>query len=201
MNKLIGLYGRCSTDKQDLIAQKGALNNFLEYYKTSNQVDLVIPYYDEGYSGANQSRPKLQELLRDIKSRKINTVIIVKLDRLARTLEDLLVLTKEFKDNNVDLIVIKDNIDTSSASGKLYFHILSAFIEFERTTIIERMHDGRIYADLHGSKSGKPCHRPKKVLDVEKIKLFHKQGLSLNNIAKTMGVTIPTIKKRLSEVL
>lgn len=201
LNKLVGVYGRCSTDKQDLITQKSQLANFIEFYKKNNQIDFLDEYIDDGYSGSNQSRPRLQAMLKDIRSGKLNTIIVVKLDRLARTIEDLLQLTNEFKLHNVDLIVIKDNVDTSTASGKLYFHILSAFIEFERNTIVQRMKDGREYAEAHGSKSGKPCHRPKKDLDIEKIKLFYKQGLSLNNIAKTMGVTHQTIKKRLSEAL
>jgi len=198
--KLIGLYARCSTDKQDLITQKSQLTNFIDYYKTNNQVEFTKDYFDEGYSGANQTRPKLQELLKDIKTGKINTIVIVKLDRLARTLQDLLYLTNEFKTHNCQMIVIKDNIDTSTASGILFFHILSAFIEFERSTIIQRMKDGREYADANGSKSGKPCHRPKKELDMEELKLYHKQGLSLNSMSKIFKVTRQTIKKRLQEV-
>lgn len=198
--KLIGLYARCSTDKQDLITQKSQLTNFIEFYKRNNQIDFIKEYYDEGYSGANQQRPKLQEMIKDLKQGKINTIVIVKLDRLARTMQDLLYLTSEFKQHNGDLIVIKDNIDTSTPAGILYFHILSAFIEFERTIILQRMKDGREYADKNGSKSGKPCHRPKKEVNMEELRLYHKQGLSLNNMSKIFKVTRQTIKKRLQEV-
>ena len=136
--ELIALYARCSTDKQDLIAQKQQLYDYIEYYKKDNNIEAV-DYFDEGYSGTNQRRPALKQLIDDIKKGKVNKVVITKLDRLARTVNDLLELTRMFKSYNVDLLVIKDNFDTSTPQGKMMFQLIAVFNEFERNTIVQRM--------------------------------------------------------------
>lgn len=200
-NIKIGLYARCSTDKQDLIAQKDQLQKHLDYYKTINQVSYERWYLDEGYSGTNQKRPKLIQLKKDIENKEINSVIISKLDRLARSVDDLRWLVKFFEEHDVKLICLKENIDTSTIQGRLFFNMVSAFIEFERETIIQRMKDGLEYAKSHGSKSGKPCHRPRKDLDMDKMKLMRRQGMSYYAISKVIGVKPQTIKSRLLEVL
>jgi DNA invertase Pin-like site-specific DNA recombinase len=200
-NIKLGLYARCSTEKQDLIAQKDQLVKHLEYYKTQNPVVYDRWYLDEGYSGTNQKRPKLIQLKKDIENKEINSVIITKLDRLARSVDDLRWLVKFFEENDVKLICLKENIDTSTIQGRLFFNMVSAFIEFERETIIQRMKDGLVYAKSHGSRSGKPCHRPRKNLDMDKIKLMRRQGMSYYAISKVIGVKPQTIKSRLMEIL
>lgn len=199
--RLVGLYARCSTKKQDLIAQRDTIKKYFDYYQDNNNVEYVEEFFDDGYSGASQKRPKLQEMLQKAKKGEINTIIVVKLDRLARTLTDLLLLSDTFKKNDIDLIVIKDNIDTSTPAGTLYFQMLGAFIEFERSVIIQRMSDGRDYALKHGSKSGLPCHRPRKKLDLVLMKKLYHQGLSISMIAKQFSVSRQTIKARLMEEL
>ena len=198
--KLIGTYARCSTDKQDLLAQNAQLESFLKYYQEKEKVGSIKFYMDEGYSGTNQNRPKLIELKKAIEKKEINCVVITKLDRLARSVDDLRSLIKYFQENKVELIVIKENIDTSTISGRFFFNIFSAFIEFDRETIVQRMKDGLEYARKNGSKSGKPCHRPKKLIDMEKVKLMKRQGMSYYAIAKVIGVSWQTIKQRMSEI-
>lgn len=197
--KLVGLYARCSTEKQDLIAQKQQLFDFAQYYKTKNSDCVVTEYLDDGYSGSNQKRPALQQLLKDVQQNKVNVVVITKLDRLARTLNDLMSLVNDFQKNGVDLIVIKDNIDTTTPQGKLFFHMYGAFIEFERSVIIQRMQSGREYAMKYGSKSGNPCHRPRKNIDMKKLLQYRDQGVSLNKLQEIFGVSRQTLKNRLLE--
>lgn len=201
--KLVGLYARCSTEKQDLIAQKQQLLDYMEFYKKKNSHEeyLTKEYFDEGYSGANKKRPQLQLLLQDVKAKRVNVVVVTKLDRLARTLTDLKYLVDEFKKYGAELIVTLDNIDTSTPQGQLFFHLYGAFIEFERSVIIQRMQSGREYAEKYGSRSGKPCHRPKLEIDVKQLQQYRDQGVSLNKMQQIFGVSRQTLKKRLQELI
>jgi len=201
--KLVGLYARCSTEKQDLIAQKQQLLDYMEFYKKKNPDEeyMLKEYFDEGFSGANKKRPMLQQLLSDVRAKKVNVAVITKLDRLARTLTDLKYLVDEFKKYDCDLIITIDNIDTSTPQGQLFFHLYGAFIEFERSMVIERMQAGREYAEKYGSRSGKPCHRPKLEIDTKALLQYRDQGVSLNKMQKIFGVSRQTLKNRLQELI
>lgn|SRR3989338_1511506 len=197
----IGKYKRCSTLKQELLLQEESLTKFVTRLKEDNPNNLyeVTDYTDEGISGKNTDRPSLQKLLLDITKKKIDLVIFTKLDRLSRSLQDLLNTVNIFKNNSVDFIVVEQSIDTSTAQGKLMFQILGAFSEFERTIIRERMVAGREKAKITGSRSGKPCNRPKSNVDADGIQLKYQNGMSMNAIAKTYNVSITPIRRILFE--
>lgn len=194
---IIAKYMRYSTDKQDIAVQEESLDRFAKRYKEDHQekeIEFVI-FKDEGISGAKQDRPALNEMMNRIKKGQINCVMILKLDRLARSLQDLLNLTTQFKERNVDFIVADQLIDTSSPQGELLFHILGAFAQFERAIIMERTKAGRIKAQIDGSKSGKPCHRPKVGLDEDGVVLKFQNKISMNQIAKIYNVSITPIRR------
>lgn len=197
----IGKYKRCSTAKQELILQEDSLTKFITRLKEDNPTNTyeVVDYSDDGISGTTTDRPALQRLLTDIDKKKLDLVIFTKLDRLSRSLQDLLNTTTIFKNNNVDFMVVEQNIDTSTPQGKLLFQILGAFSEFERTIIRERMQRGRDKAKLNGSRSGKPCHRPKKDIDNDGVELKFKNGMSMNQISKMYNVSITPIRRILFE--
>ena len=188
---------RCSTETQELILQEESTNKFVSRLKEDNPTIeyITTQYKDKGISGKNTDRPSLQKLLDDVRKKNINCVIITKLDRLGRSLQNLLEIATEFKNNNVDFIVIEQHLDTSTAQGKLLFHILGAFAEFEREMIRERMQGGRKKAELSGSKSGKPCHRPKSSLDEDGVVKKFENGMSMNQISKTYEVSITPIRR------
>ena len=196
----LGLYMRCSTDTQELTIQTESLNKFVSRLKEDNPgiEYLIEPYKDRGASGKNLEREDLQRLLSDINKGLIDIVSITKLDRLGRSLQNLLELVTVFKNHGVDLVVTEQNLDTSTAQGKLLFHILGAFAEFEREMIKERMSTGRKKAELSGSKSGKPCHRPKSSLDEDGIVFKFQQGMSMNAISKHYQVSITPIRRILT---
>ena len=130
---------------------------------------------------------------------KIKIVISLKLDRLSRSIQDLLMLFNFFDEQKVAVHLVKDKIDTSTAQGRLLFHIMGAFAEFEREIIKERLQAGKKYAKEHGSKSGKPLHRPRKEINLKECIDLHKKGLSLNKLGKHYGVHPLTIRSRLRE--
>ena len=199
--KKLALYIRCSTNKQEITVQKDELYTYIDYLKNRNKdIDYIVyEYIDEGISGSKLDRPQFNRLMGDLKNNAFDVIIITKLDRLSRSLRDLMNTVESIKNHKCDFIVVKDNIDTSTAQGRLLFHVISSFAEFERDVIAERMKKGRDYAEKHGTKTGKPCHRPKVDIDVDGIVHKYKSGMSMNKIADSYGVSITVIKSRLKE--
>lgn len=194
----IALYLRCSTDKQELFVQESLLNKFVQRYKEDNpQKEIIVQIYkDEGFSGSKMNnRPALMELLTRVKKGQINCLVITKLDRLARSLSDLLNIVNTLKEYQCDFIVSEDKLDTSNAQGRLLFQILGAFAEFERVIIFERMNAGRQKALLEGSKSGKPCHRPNAKIDEDGVIRKFELKMSMDAIAKSYNISVTPIRR------
>ena len=136
-------YARVSTLDQKLDAQTDALTKY-----GCEKIFL------EKASGKNLERPQLNKLLESLRERDV--VVIYKLDRLARSLKDLIELVNLLAAKKVDFISISDGIDTSTAVGKLMFHLVGAFAEFERNIISERTKAGLESARARGRFGGKP---------------------------------------------
>jgi len=138
--KKAGLYLRVSTDEQaregiSLSSQEQKLRD----YCNSNNWEIYDIYVDEGKSGAMMGRPELQRLLNDCKEGKVNTILVYRLDRFSRSLRNLIFMVEEMKNYNVDFVSLTEQLDTTTPTGKLMFHIVGAFAEFERDIIRERI--------------------------------------------------------------
>jgi len=194
-------YKRCSTDNQELTLQNDILEKQVNRLKEDNPTIEyeVLDFEDKGLSGKTTERPEFQKMMLLVDKGKINLIIFTKLDRLARSLQDLLNITSRLQDKGVKFIVVEQSIDTSNANGRLLFQILGAFAEFERTIIRERMESGRRKAEITGTKSGKPCHRPKKDIDKDGVRYKYKQGMSMHSIAKFYGCSITPVRRILKE--
>lgn len=137
---LAAIYIRVSTEDQvkfgiSLQAQQEALENYCK----ALGYDILKIYKDEGKSGKDlKHRPAMQELLKDAEARKFSAIFIYKLDRFSRSLMDLITTIEKLRNWDVDFVSLQDKIETTSASGKLMFHIISAFAEFERNVTSER---------------------------------------------------------------
>ena len=132
---------------------------------TENQKIRLIEYAEKyGYQydifeeteSTRKTRPVKQGLLARLRNKEYDAVIIYKLDRWARSSTELILDTKELLDKGVGVISISDNIDFTTAAGKLHFQILSAFAEFERELIRERTLEGLRRAKLQGKQAGRP---------------------------------------------
>ena len=131
------IYCRVSTEEQDADKQE-----FLcKEYCTRNNHE-VFKVYKDIISGKTTSRPSFNQMLEDMRLYKFSCVMVTKLDRVGRSLQHLLSLFDEFKNKGVEFIATTQNIDTSSATGKLQMQILGAFAEFERNLISERTKEG-----------------------------------------------------------
>jgi len=140
---LIG-YARISTIDQNLNLQLDAL-------KAAGCENI---YQDEGISGVNAKRPGLTRALKHLS--RDDVLVVWKLDRLGRSMRHLIELTTMFDDKGIGFRSLSDAIDTSTPGGKLYFHLMGAFAEFERNLISERTKAGMAAAKARGVKMGRP---------------------------------------------
>jgi len=134
--------------------QHEAILSFVASHKHEGWVPLAERYDDNGFTGSNTNRPSLQRLINDIKTDKVNMVVVYKLDRLSRSLVDFVQLLRFFEEHNVAFASITQPIDTSTSTGKLMLHILSSFAEFERELISERTRDKMAGARKRGQWLG-----------------------------------------------
>src|SRR5579885_379831 len=131
-------YPRVSTDIQ---VERDALQNqiqALEAYAAAHGLRLRL-YPEAGRSAKDTDRPRLQKLLADVRAGRVRSVVVTKLDRISRSLADLLDLMRLFEAHGVKFISLRDNIDTSGPVGRFMLHILGAIAELERAITAERV--------------------------------------------------------------
>ena len=147
--KKLALYIRVSTNTQTVDNQRIRLVEFAE------RNECLYDIYEEVES-TRKTRPVKQALLQKLRNKEYESVVVYMLDRWARSSTELILDTKELLDKNIGFISVSDNLDFSTASGKLHFQILSAFAEFERELIRERTIEGLRRAKLQGKPAGRP---------------------------------------------
>jgi DNA invertase Pin-like site-specific DNA recombinase len=159
MSKRVGLYLRVSTGDQSLENQRQSLRAAAEYRGWT----VIEEFVDEGVSGAKgrDRRPAFDRLLKAVVRREIDLAAAWSVDRLGRSLQDLVGFLGELKGAGVDLYLDRQAIDTTTPAGKALFQMLGVFAEFERSIIQERIHAGISRARIVGTKSGKPIGRTK----------------------------------------
>ena len=180
-------YARVSTKDQNLDLQIDALKNV-------GCVDTYI--YKEEISGVAKERPQLTRLMEQIREGDI--VVIWKLDRLGRSLADLVRLVNEIQGKGAGLLSLNDNIDTTTPQGKLTFHIFAAIAEFEREIIRERTNAGLAAARARGRKGGRPngLTKQSQVKAAAAVSLYN-QKQSISEICNTLVISKKTLYKYL----
>jgi len=180
MNQRIG-YARVSTDDQNLDLQRDAL------LKAGCSI-----LYEEKASGKNTARPELEQCLKALRAG--DTLVVWRLDRLGRSLHDLVQIVAELEQRGVHFESLTEKIETSSAAGKLVFHVFAALAEFERNLIRERTRAGLAAARARGRKGGrKPALTHQQVREVKA--LLRDPSISVTSIADRYGVSRTTIYK------
>lgn len=183
-NKVAAVYARVSTDSQSTEAQEVELEAFVSRRGWSCRV-----YRDTGQSGIKESRPALDRLLRDCRARKVDVVVVWAMDRLARSLRHLLDTVEEFHSLGIDFVSYKQQIDTSTPSGRLAYQILGAVAEFEREMLRERVKAGIQSAKRRGRRIGRPALRRFTPEEKQEVKVAHAQGASVRRLAIDLGTT------------
>jgi DNA invertase Pin-like site-specific DNA recombinase len=197
MSARVAIYARVSTTNhgQDVSLQTRDMHQFAE----ARGWRLADEYVDNGVSGSTDSRPELNRLMADAKRRKFDVVLVWKLDRFGRSLRHLVNALAEFESLNIAFVSLSDNLDLSTASGRLMFQIIGAMAEFERALIQERVKAGIRNARAKGRRIG----RPRVAVDVGRIAALRASGLSWPSIAREMGVSVGTVyqaAQRLSKI-
>ena len=160
----------------------------------SKKQDALTPIYKEEISGASRERQELQKMLTQI--RKDDVVVIWKLDRLCRSLADLVHLVNQIQDKGSGLLSLHDNIDTTTPQGKLTFHIFAAIAEFEREIIRERTNAGVAAARARGRKGGRPPGLSKEAqVKAAAATSLYQQKKSVSEICQTLSISKKTFYK------
>jgi DNA invertase Pin-like site-specific DNA recombinase len=182
--KRAAIYVRVSTAEQNTDSQESELK---EYCGRRGWTCAV--YRDHGQSGAKNDRPALNELMADLRRRKVDVVLVWSLDRLARSLKQLLTIAEECKSLGVDLVSLKQSLDTTLPAGRLTFQILGAVAEFERSMLQERVRAGMAQARRSGKHVGRPARRRFHTTEIEEMKLLRSQGASVRRLATDFGTS------------
>ena len=175
-------YARVSTEAQNLDRQLDALEKY--------GVDKI---YNEKMTGTKRDRPELKKMLE--RMTEGDTVVIESLSRLGRSTKDLIELVELFEKRGVHLVSLKEQIDTTTSTGKLLFTLMSAIAQFERDVIADRTREGLKAARARGHFGGRPRFDDEKVRRA--IKLYNTKEYSLREIEELTGVKKGTLYRSL----
>jgi len=192
--KRIALYARVSTDKQS------TLNQLLELRQVAERMGWVVvdEFVDNGVSGAKgrKDRPQLDALFKAVVRREFDVVAAWSVDRLGRSLVDLIALLQELHSVGVDLYLHQQGINTATPAGKALFQMMGVFAEFEREMIRERVAAGLARAKVNGTKTGNRIGRPSVSGDVERhIRELRAQGMGILKIARQAGCGVSVVQR------
>jgi DNA invertase Pin-like site-specific DNA recombinase len=190
MAKRAAIYVRVSTDKQTVENQVRELRQIAE----RRDWEVVETYQDAGISGAKgrDGRPDLDRMLKDAQKRRFDIVMAWAIDRLGRSLIDLLGTIQTLEACGVDLYLDQQSIDTTTPAGRLMFQVTGAFAEFERSMIRQRVHAGLKRAIEQGKQLGRPKIAPA----IEKRILSHlRAGKGILKVARECGVGTGTVQR------
>ena len=180
-------YARVSTGLQNLNLQEDRLNQY-----------GCEKIFSDHISGAKSKRPGLDKAIEFARSG--DTIVVWRLDRLGRNMEDLITLVNELNNQGVSFHSLEENItmDKSSSTGQLLFHLFAAFAEFERNLILERSSAGRIAARARGRYGGRPEKLNKQ--DLKLLKTLYDNGTPIKTIAEQWKVSRTTIYRYLNKL-
>jgi DNA invertase Pin-like site-specific DNA recombinase len=193
--KRAALYVRVSTDKQTVANQIEALTTIAE----GRSWTIIETYSDVGISGAKsrRDRPGLDRMLNDASHGKFDVVMAWAIDRIGRSLIDLLGTIQHLEACNVDIVFDQQNLDTTVPLGKCMFAIAGAFAEFERGMFTQRVHAGLARARKAGKTLGRPEGAIGKGLDAKraKAKALLGEGVGIVRTAKMVGLGTGTVHR------
>ena len=177
-------YARVSTDEQNLDMQRTALH--------AAGCDVI--HEDQGISGNVADRPGLRRAMRALRPGEV--LVVWRLDRLGRSLKNLIELMEKLQDREIGFYSLQEQINTTSAAGRFYLHMLGALAEFERELIRDRTKAGMQAARARGVRLGRP---PKLSPEqVEEARTLRAQGRSFDDMAPEFNVSSLTLRRALA---
>jgi DNA invertase Pin-like site-specific DNA recombinase len=190
------LYLRVSTSEQTTRNQRRELQAVAERHGW----EVVATYEDAGVSGAKgrDKRPGFDRLMIDVARREIDMVAAWSVDRLGRSLTDLLGFLTDLHAKGVDLFLHQQGLDTSTPSGRAMFQMLGVFAEFERAMIRERVMTGLARARAEGKQLGRRTVEQSHARKVKSVLTLRSQGLGIRRIAREVGLGVGTVVRLVS---
>jgi site-specific DNA recombinase len=191
------IYTRVSTDAgleqefNSLAAQYDASQAYIRSQAHAGWTLIKARYDDGGFSGGSTERPALQQLLADVRARKINVIVVYKVDRLTRSLADFAKLVELFDAHEVSFVSITQQFNTTTSMGRLTLNVVLSFAQFEREVTAERIRDKIAASKRKGLwvggmvplgyrlKDGKLAIDPK---EAETVRLIFKRYLELGSV-------------------
>ena len=178
--KRVGCYLRVSTSEQTVENQR----NDLRAYCAARGWNNVIEYSDTA-SGTRERRPGLDHLMSEVKSRRVDVVVVAAFDRLGRSVRHLVETLELLRHLDVEFISLREQIDTGSSLGQAVFTIIAAIAQLERSLIVERVKAGLRRARAEGKRLGRPRLR----VDEHQLRIVASQKLPVRAAAKALGVS------------
>lgn len=190
MTKQVAIYLRVSSKRQDTRSQIPDLKRW------ADAQDDPIRWFEDKQTGTTMERPGWLALEQSIRSGKVSQVVVWRLDRLGRTASGLTALFDELRERKVNLVSIKDGLDLSTSAGRLMANVLASVAQYESEVRGERVRAGQAVAKAKGKKWGGSKAGIRKKVDRTKerlIKRMRDDGESVSAIAKTLGLSRPTV--------
>ncbi len=194
MTKRVAFYVRVSTDGQTVKNQMAELHAIAKRHDW----EVTAIYADEGISGTKgrDQRPAFDKLLKTISRREVDMIAAWSVDRLGRSLRDLISLLGDLQAKGIDLFLVQQGLDTSTPSGRAMFQMLGVFSEFEAAMIRDRVRSGVARAKRFGTKSGRPIGRPPVAKEMEvKVHEMLRAGMGKVKIARALRIGTGTVSK------
>jgi len=183
----VAIYARVSTrkDTQNTDTQLFALRA----HAAAKGWTITEEYVDAGVSGSRDKRPALDRLMKDSKLHRYDVCLVARFDRFARSTKHLVTALETFQSLGIHFVSINENIDTSTAMGKMIFTVLGAVAELEKAVIVERINSGLDRA----RKQGKQLGRPASIVSRTTVETMRAEGKTLRDIATYCNVSVGKI--------
>src|SRR5262245_61914020 len=181
--KRVALYARVSTTDQSCEPQ---LQDLRAYVAARGW--QAIEFVDQGVSGAKEKRPALDRLLREVKARRIDVVVVAAFDRFSRSVRHLVETLELFRHLGVEFVSLREQIDTGSPLGQAVFTIVAAIAELERSLIAERVRAGLRRARAEGRRLG----RPPVTVDPGRLASVIRRNVPVREAARQLGISAST---------
>ena len=189
------IYARVSTDSQTTENQTRELEN----YAARVGYQVVATLTDRGISGAKgrKDRPAYARLLELVARKEIDIVLAWSVDRISRSLPDLLSFLEELKAKNVDLFLHQQNLDTSTPMGQAMFQLAGVFSQLEREICRERIMAGLARCRAEGKKLGRPSVASSPTV-ISSVRLLREKQMAIHQIAKSLKIGVGTVSRILA---
>lgn len=190
MAERIALYARVSTEDQYPEAQLAELSAY-----AARRGAEGVEYVDHGVSGTKNQRPALDAMLAAVRRREFSAVVVVRLDRLARSLAHMAALGEELQALDIELVSVTEGIDTSTPTGRALFGMCGVFAQLETDLIRERTKAGLAAARRRGRHPGRPRALQGEML--ARARRMHGSGKSVRHIAQVLGKSRASVHRAL----